>query len=80
MLALNSLVTGLHYAQIPLAQSQTALGKPGPNGSFPVAGLQKVRQKESGNNGEKERVRDLARREKKKEKKTWLCLPVTEFV
>lgn len=68
MLVLNSLVTGLHYAQIPLAQSQRALGKPGPNGSFPVARLQKERQKEGGNNREKESER-FSKKEREKEKK-----------
>lgn len=80
MLVLNSLVTGLHYAQIPLAQSQRALGKPGPNGSFPVARLQKERQKEGGNNREKESERFSKKEREKEKKKTWLCLPVTEFV
>lgn len=60
------------------------MGKPGPNGSFPVARLQKERQKEGGKNGEKERVRDFNKKEREKERKkkknTWLCLPVTEFV
>lgn len=47
VLALNSLVTGLHYAQIPLALSQTALGKPGPKWLIP-SGQGPEKEKERG--------------------------------